>query len=200
MHGASSSLGFPFPLGRRFRLVKKIVLYGSSALFGIGCIFFPTLLLIYAIGLLAWVVRYDITFLQSLPQRRWLLAAFALALTVGAVVSATQSANAEGFPFLLGQTQPSGSSGFSFLFERTQQVLSNCVLRSVAGLAVLSGVLFGTLRVAFMVGIGVAGYKIWQSRRDGQDYQEMLAITITAILVVVVIGVIEPLIVGNGQC
>lgn len=156
------------------------------ALFGGGTAAYPELLLMPISGLLLWLVSREIKFFQSFPQKRWLLTIFAVALALGAT-----------WGVLTYTTQPADAA-FSFLFADTEKVLKDCVLKSVTAATVLAGIIFGGLRVAFMVGIGVAGYNIWTQRQQGQDYHDTLQIVLTAILVVVIIGAIEPLIVGNG--
>jgi hypothetical protein len=94
--------------------------------------------------------------------------------------------------------------GFSFLFENTEKVLNNCIFNNIqvtgVTLTVISSILFGGLRVAFMLGVGVAGYLIWQRRQAGQDFQDLLGIVLVAILITLGIGFMEPLIVGTGGC
>lgn len=159
-----------------------------STIFGTGIAIYPTLLLMPISGLLLWLVAYEIKILQSFTKKRWLLSAFAILLALGATWGAVMDV-----------TQPANAA-FSFLFADTETTLKNCVLKSITAAAVLAGVIFGGLRVAFMIGIGVAGYQIWTNRQQGQDYHDTLQIVLTAILIVSIIGVIEPLIVGPNGC
>lgn len=159
---------------------------GGLTLFGSGIAAYPELLLIPISGLLLWLVWYEIKFFRSFPKRRWLPVVFTIALALGATWG------------LLAYTAQPADAAFSFLFADTETVLKNCVLKSVTAATVIAGIIFGGLRVAFMVGLGVAGYNIWTQRQQGQDYHDTLQIVLTAILVIVIIGAVEPLIVGNG--
>lgn len=161
----------------------------SLTMFGAGSAAYPPLLLVPVSGLLLCLLKYEIQFLQSFThKKRWLLSAFVvvlvLGMTWGAIAYTSQPANA----------------AFSFLFADTETVLKNCVLKSITAAAAISGIIFGGMRVAFMVGVAVAGYNIWTQRQQGQDFHDTLQIVITAILVVVIIGAIEPLVVGTGSC
>ncbi|KAI9130167.1 hypothetical protein [Acaryochloris sp. CCMEE 5410] len=93
---------------------------------------------------------------------------------------------------------PAHAIEFSFLFSNSQKVLDTCLLRHISGLTIVSGIIFGTLRVSSMVALGVVGVKIFNNRREGQEFQEILTMTIVAMLVVIVLGVLEPFIVGKG--
>lgn len=157
-------------------------------LFGSGSVVYPSVMLLPVSAILLWLIRYDIKFFQSFPKKRWLLSAFVVALALGATVGA------------ITYTAQPADAAFSFLFADTEKALKTCVLQSVTAATALAGIMFGGLRVAFMVGIGVAGYNIWTQRQQGQDYHDTLQIVLTAILVIVIIGAIEPLIVGTSGC
>lgn len=90
-------------------------------------------------------------------------------------------------------------AAFSFLFDATQKVLKKCVLdkSGITQLASFSSMIFGALRAAFMIGLGVAGWMVWNNRREGQEYQNVLSLIMMAFMVVMIIGVIEPLVVGT---
>ena len=157
-------------------------------LFASGSAVYPPMLLLPISAIVWWLVRYNIKFFQSFPKQRWLLSTFIVALALGATVGA------------ITYTEQPAHAAFSFLFADTEKALKTCVLQTVSAATALAGIMFGGLRVAFMVGIGVAGYNIWTQRQQGQDYHDTLQIVLTAILVIVIIGSIEPLIVGTNGC
>lgn len=163
---------------------KLLLLIGGVAT-GLGLVYSPIFLLIASFCLLAWLVLYNLAFIQASPGRQWLLPLYSVCLVAGGIFFSPQRA---------------GAIEFSFLLANTQQVLTNCVLNEVQGLVILSGIIFGIIRVSFMLGIAVAGYQVWQNRRQNQDWQEILTIAIVAVLLVLVIGVLEPLVVGPGSC
>ncbi len=161
---------------------------GGLTLFGAESAVYPLILLMPISGLLLYLIAYEIRFLQSFSKKRWLLSAFAIALAIGTTWGA------------IAYTVQPADAAFSFLFADTETALKNCVLKSVAAAGVIAGIIFGGLRVAFMIGLGVAGYNIWTQRQQGQDYHDTLQIIMTAILIVVIIGAVEPLIVGTSGC
>ena len=160
----------------------------ALTLFASGSAVYPSMLLLPISAIVWWLVRYNIKFFQSFPKQRWLLSTFIVALALGATVGA------------ITYTEQPADAAFSFLFADTEKALKTCVLQTVSAATALAGIMFGGLRVAFMVGIGVAGYNIWTQRQQGQDYHDTLQIVLTAILVIVIIGSIEPLIVGTNGC
>ncbi len=147
-------------------------------------VLYPPLLIAPLFAASAWTLHYNITFFQKLRHPRIWLTAFSLLMAAGPV---------------LPTARPAGAA-FSYLFQISEQVLDQCVLNQFGTIATISAILFGALRISFMVGVGIAGYQIWQRRQQSQDWQEVLNIMLSAIMIVVIIGFVEPLIVGTGAC
>ncbi len=165
--------------------LKKALVYGLVMTVIVGsAVLYPPLLLAPLSVASVLMLHYNISFFQKLKHRRIWLTAFSLAMAFGPVLPAVKPADA----------------AFSFLFQTTEQVFNTCVLAQFATVATISAILFGALRVSFMVGIGVAGYQIWQRRQQSQDWQEVLNIMLAAVMIVIAIGFVEPFVVGTGAC
>ncbi len=164
--------------------LKKILAFGAVIAGLIGASFlYPPLFLIPLALVLVGIVNFNISYLQKLRSRKIWQILFSIAMAGGAAFPASTPASA-----------------FSYLFQTSETVLNTCVLSAFPTVATISQVLFGGLRIAFMVGVAIAGYQIWQRRQSGQDFQDVLNILISSILIVVVLGFVEPLIVGTGAC
>ena len=144
----------------RSRYWLLVTLFVSLA---IGTIFFPPILLIPITLFTAWAIKYELSVLKKIKHRRLILGLLSFSSGLGVFGAALDPAHA---------------IEFSFLFANSQNVLDTCLLTHIAGLTILSGIIFGFLRVSAMVGLGVAGVKIFNNRREGQEFQEILTMTV----------------------
>ena len=122
------------------------------------------------------------------------LKSFRVLTPVNKFRSAVASAIAMAFltsPAVLAQIQ------FSFLLESTQGMADTCIFNQIAGLIVISGLLFGALRLGVMFGLAYIAFEAWQEKRKQQEYSDQVKTIVYGILAIVAIGVIEPLIVRS---
>ncbi|WP_084449076.1 hypothetical protein [Picosynechococcus sp. PCC 7117] len=87
---------------------------------------------------------------------------------------------------------------YSFLLQATQTAMETCIFSQIAGLAVLSGLIFTAIRGSVVLGLAFVAFEAWQEKRKQQDSSEQIKTIVYAIVSIVVVGAIEPLIMGSG--
>ena len=87
---------------------------------------------------------------------------------------------------------------YSFLLQATHQAMETCIFSQIAGLAVLSGLIFTAIRGSVVLGLAFVAFEAWQEKRKQQDSSEQIKTIVYAIVSIVVVGAIEPLIMGSG--
>lgn len=93
---------------------------------------------------------------------------------------------------------PAVAIEYSFLLQATQQAMETCIFNQIAGLAVLSGLIFTAIRGSVVLGLAFVAFEAWQEKRKQQDSSEQIKTIVYAIVSIVVVGAIEPLIMGSG--
>ena len=87
---------------------------------------------------------------------------------------------------------------YSFLLQATQTAMETCIFSQIAGLSVLSGLIFTAIRGSVVLGLAFVAFEAWQEKRKQQDSSEQIKTIVYAIVSIVVVGAIEPLIMGSG--
>ncbi|MBV5261854.1 hypothetical protein FLX56_25915 [Synechococcus moorigangaii CMS01] len=87
---------------------------------------------------------------------------------------------------------------YSFLLQATQTAMETCIFSQIAGLSVLSGLIFTAIRGGVILGLAFVAFEAWQEKRKQQDSSEQIKTIVYAIVSIVVVGAIEPLIMGSG--
>ncbi|WP_024546918.1 hypothetical protein [Picosynechococcus sp. NKBG15041c] len=87
---------------------------------------------------------------------------------------------------------------YSFLLQATQTAMETCIFSQIAGLSVLSGLIFTAIRGGVVLGLAFVAFEAWQEKRKQQDSSEQIKTIVYAIVSIVVVGAIEPLIMGSG--
>ena len=87
---------------------------------------------------------------------------------------------------------------FSFLLQSTQQAMETCIFGQISGFIVLSGLIFTALRGGTMLGLAFVAFDAWQQKRQHQDSSEQVKTIVYALVSIIVVGAIEPLIIGGG--
>ncbi|ACB01007.1 MULTISPECIES: hypothetical protein [Cyanophyceae] len=87
---------------------------------------------------------------------------------------------------------------YSFLLQATQTAMETCIFSQIAGLTVLSGLIFTAIRGSVVLGLAFVAFEAWQEKRKQQDSSEQIKTIVYAIVSIVVVGAIEPLIMGSG--
>jgi hypothetical protein len=87
---------------------------------------------------------------------------------------------------------------FSFLLSATQQAMESCIFNQVAGLVVLSGIIFTGFRGLVMIGLAYVSVEAFQERQKQQDATHQIKTIVIAVIMILVVGAFEPLIAGPG--
>lgn len=93
---------------------------------------------------------------------------------------------------------PAQAIQFSFLLASTQTAMESCIFNQITGLAILSGIIFMAIRGSTMLGLTYVAFEAWQEKRKQQDASEQIKTLVYALVAILVVGVLEPLIIGGG--